>query len=66
MQYLRVVQTQAILFLKAMSERGESDIQRLCNWIMNFLIDYRLKIQIQSRYMSNPPLSDIDFKNKMA
>ena len=25
----------------------------------------RLKIQIQSRYMSDPPHSDIDFKNKM-
>jgi len=28
---LRVVQTQAILFLKSMSERGGSDIQRLLN-----------------------------------
>ena len=25
-----------------------------------------LKIQIQSRYMSDPTISDIDFKNKMA
>ena len=30
LKYLRVVQTQAILFLKSMSERGGSDIERLC------------------------------------
>ena len=24
-----------------------------------------MKIQIQGRFMSDPPLSDIDFKNKM-
>ena len=30
---LRVVQTQAILFLKSMSERGGSDLERLWNWI---------------------------------
>ena len=33
---LRVVQNQVILFLKSMSERGGSDIQRLWNWMMNF------------------------------
>ena len=33
---LRVVQTQAILFLKSMSERVGSDLERLLNWIMNF------------------------------
>ena len=27
---LRVVQTQVILFLKSMSERGGSDLERLC------------------------------------
>ena len=36
---LMVVQIQAILFLKSMSERFGSDIQRLWNWILNFLID---------------------------
>ena len=30
---LRVVQTQAILFLKSVSEKGGSDIERLKNWI---------------------------------
>ena len=44
---LRVVQTQAILFLKSMPVRGGSDIE-------------------QSRCMSDPLLSDIYFKNKMA
>ena len=29
LKYLRVVQTQAILILKSMSERGGSDIERL-------------------------------------
>jgi len=33
---LRVVQTQAILFLKSMSGRFGSDIDRLWNWMMNF------------------------------
>ena len=35
----------------------------------NFLIDYKSieddTILIDSRFMSDPPLSDIDFKNKM-
>ena len=36
---LRVVLTQAILYLKSMSERVGSDIQRLCSWMMNSWID---------------------------
>ena len=44
---LRVVQTQAILFLKSISERDGSDSE------------------FQNRCMADPPLSDIDFKNKM-
>ena len=44
LEYLRVFDTQAILFLKSMSEKVES------------------VIQIQSRSMSDPTLSDIDFK----
>ena len=67
---LRVVPTQAILFLKSMSERDGSDIQRLWNWTMNFLIDSKSieddVIQIQSRSMLDPTLSDIEFNNKMA
>ena len=35
----RIVRTQAILFLKSMSERVGSDIQRLWIWMMNFMID---------------------------
>ena len=38
--------------------------------MMNFLVDSKsiedYVIQIQSRSMSDPTLSDIDFKNKMA
>ena len=52
-EILRVVQTQTVLFLKSMSERGDSKS-----------IEGEI-IQIQSRPMSDPPLSDIDFKNKM-
>ena len=67
--FLRVVQTQAILFLKSMSEWDGSDIERLRNWMMNFSIDSipieDEVIQIQFRSMSDPTLSDIDFKNKM-
>ena len=67
---LRVVQTQAILFLKAMSERVESDIERL--WILNVnsyemnhisidskSIEYDV-IEIQSRSLSDPTFSDND------
>ena len=68
--YLRVVETQAILFLKSISERVGSDIERF--WILNDKstivsksIEYDV-IEIQSRSLSDPSLSDIDFKNKMA
>ena len=50
---LMVVQTQVLLCLKSMSERVGSEIERLLNWMMNFII------QIQRRSMSDPPLSDI-------
>ena len=61
---LRVVQIQAILFLKSMSEKVGSDKERLWNWT-SWSTKNRKKIQFQSRYMSDPPLSAIDFKNKM-
>ena len=52
-----------------MSERDGSGIERLRNWMMNFSIDSISieddVIQIQSRSMSDPTLSDIDFKIKM-
>jgi len=66
--YLRVVQTQAILFLESMSEIDESDIQRRWNWMRNFQIDSETIEDdiIPSPTMSDPPLSDIDFRNKMA
>ena len=60
----RIVQTQAILFLKSMSERVGSDMQR--NSMMNFYIESKyiaddiIKINL---FMSDPTLSDIDFKN---
>ena len=49
-----------------MSERVGSDMKRLLNWMMNFskLIEYNV-IQFESGSMSDPPLFDIDFKNKM-
>ena len=35
--------------------------------MLNFWIDIKTNvIQIQGRFMSDPTLSDIDFKNKMA
>ena len=61
---LRVVQTQAILFLKSMSERVGSDIERLR--ILSDVIFKDVCIQIDSRSKSEPSLSDIDFKNEMA
>ena len=53
-----------------MSERDGPDVERRWNWMMNFLIDYKSieddVIHIQSRSMSDPTFSDIDFKIKMA
>ena len=60
---LRVVHTQAMLFLKSTSERDGSDIQRLWNWMKDFQIDSEsIKedlVQIQNGCMSDPSLSDI-------
>ena len=57
---LRVVQTQAILFFKSMSERGGFDMERLWNLMKNLEIDSEsIKdrvIQIQNRSMSDPTL----------
>ena len=67
---LRIVQTQAILFLKSMSERDGSDIKRLWIWMTNSSVEfdliYKFIMLIKSRSMSDPFHSDIDFKNKMA
>ena len=67
---LRVVQTQDFLFLKSMSERVGADIERLRVWMTLSSIDFesiqKSIIHFQDRYMSDPTLSDIDFKNKMA
>ena len=63
---LRIVQTEAILFLKSISERGGSDIGRLWNLISRSKLIEDGVIYIQSRSMSDPPLSDIDIKHKMA
>jgi len=70
---LRVVETQAVLFFKSMSERGGSAI-RFSNWIswstQNWLkmtsfnqFSVNQEFQFQNRCMADPPLSDIDFKN---
>ena len=57
-----IFQTQAILFLKSESDPTyDSEIE----WWISRKTQNRLKIQIQSRYMSEPFHSDIDFKNKM-
>ena len=67
---LRVVPKLAILYLKSLSERVGFDIQRHWNWMMNIKIVSKLIedgiIQIHSRSMSDPTISDIDFTNKMA
>ena len=64
------LQTQRLLFLESMSERVGSDMQRLWNWMMNIQNDWKSieydVIQIQSRSMLDPTLSDIDLNNKMA
>ena len=51
-----------------MPERDGSDLQRICNFISFFSIDSKLieNDVFHSRSMSDPPLSDIYFKNKMA
>ena len=68
LEHLRVVLTQAVL--KSMSQRVGSDIEQLLNWMMNFWIDSKsIKIdfiQFKSRSISDPTLSDIDFKNEIA
>ena len=43
-----------------MSERVGSDIQR------RLVLEVDLEVQFQSRSMSDPPLYDIDFEDKMA
>ena len=64
------LQTQAILFLKPMSVRGGSDIERL--WISMTSDSINLEsieiwsFKIQSRSMKDPTLSDIDFKHEMS
>ena len=64
----RLVQTQAILFFNQCRKR--SDPTKNDSEMMNFSIESKLiednVIQIQSRSMSDPLLSDIDFKNKTA
>ena len=67
---LRVVQTKLISCLKSMSVRVGSYIERF--WILNdhTSIDFKLiesdVIEIQTRSMLDPPLTDIGFKNIMA
>ena len=55
--------------LKSMSERGGSDIEQLWNWIsrstQNLLKMASFEESFQSRSISDSPLSDIHFKNKM-
>ena len=63
---LRVIQTQVILFLKSISERGGFRHRTTLNdliFFFGFWVD--LEIQFQSHWMSDPPFSDIEFKNKM-
>jgi len=54
--------------LKSLSERVGSDLKTTLKSKDEFLdrLKIDLKIQIQSRDMSDPTLSDIDFKDKMA
>ena len=55
-----------------MSERdGTTNLKLNDEFVRPFVrpldrVQNRLKIQIQGRSMSDPPLSDIDFKNKNA
>ena len=54
------------IFEIIVGKRRIPDIKRLWIWMMNILIDSKLiedvVIQIQSRSMSDPTLSDIDLK----
>ena len=71
---LRVVQTQPVSFLKSLSERVGSDIERLRIFDdFSYLYQNVLKsidcdiIEIQGRSMSDPTFSDIVYKkNEMA
>ena len=60
------LQTQDILFVKSMSEGDGSDIERLWIWMTWISIDFesieKFVIEIQSRSMLDPPLSDTDQK----
>jgi len=66
---LKVAQTEAIYLLKSMTGKVGSDIGP--NLKLKDKFQDRSKsieddgIQIQNRSLSDPPLSDIDFKNKM-
>ena len=68
MRKLRVVQTEPILSFEI--NLGKGRIRHTTTLKLNFYIDSRSNeddvIQTQSRSMSDPTLSDIDFKNKMA
>ena len=52
---------------KSMSERNQSDIEPLWIWMTSISINFdsieKFWIQFQSRFMSDPSLSDIGFKN---
>ena len=65
---LRLVQTQVILFLK--SGRNKSDPTyndaEIKWWISRSTPNLLKKTSFQSRSMSDPPFSEIDFRNKMA
>ena len=66
---LRRVKTQTILFLKSMSERDGSEIKTTLNLNGEFFSRVWVDLEthlVQSRSMSDPPHSDMDFKNKMA
>ena len=70
---LRVIQTRIISFLRSISERNVSDIKWLWISMTSYSIDFEYKeiwvindnlsSKIQSRPMSDPTFSVIDFKN---
>ena len=74
LDHLRSVQTQAILFLKSLSERGGyidlyidlETIEIKLMRVVHFSTVYELSFELQSRSMSDPTITDIDFQNKMA